>query len=107
MPAITLVIAPKVPWNGVVRWNEVALCQSTSPAKTGTMPERNASTAEMHATGSATRVTHLMPARLIATKPSRMPIASGFTGMPGRYQSCRADAERIAVRPQVGTQPHQ
>ena len=34
-------------------------------------------------------------------------IASGVTGIHGRYHSCSAVAERIAVNPQVGTQPHQ
>ena len=40
-------------------------------------------------------------------KASTTPIASGVTGIQGRYHSCSAVADRIAVNPQVGTQPHQ
>ena len=40
-------------------------------------------------------------------KASTTPIASGVTGIQGTYHSCSAVAERIAVKPQVGTQPHQ
>ena len=32
--------------------------------------------------------------------------ASGVIGMKGRYHSCSAVAERIAVKPQVGIHPH-
>ena len=43
----------------------------------------------------------------MTTNVTTIPTASGVTGMKGRYQSCSAVAERIAVKPQVGTQPHQ
>ena len=43
----------------------------------------------------------------MAVNASTTAIASGVTGTHGRYHWCSADAERIAVRPQVGTQPHQ
>ena len=36
-----------------------------------------------------------------------MPTARGGTGTPGRYHCVMAEAERMAVRPHVGTQPHQ
>ena len=36
-----------------------------------------------------------------------MALASADTGTPGRYHCLIADAERSAVRPHVGTQPHQ
>jgi hypothetical protein len=56
---------------------------------------------------TATRVTRLIPARLSAVKVATMMTASSFTGIHGRYHWCSAEAERMAVRPQVGTQPHQ
>ena len=73
----------------------------------GARPDTKASKADALATGTASRVTHLMPARLSSTKAITRPIASTVTGAPGRYHSCIAEAERIAVMPQVGTQPHQ
>src|SRR5262249_21773248 len=41
------------------------------------------------------------------TKSKTMAMASADTGTPGRYHCLIADAERSAVRPHVGTQPHQ
>jgi hypothetical protein len=73
----------------------------------GTIAERRASAAATLAIGMATRVTARTPSRLIAVKASTTPIASGVIGMKGRYHSCNAVAERMAVKPQVGTQPHQ
>ena len=69
--------------------------------------ERKASAAATQATGMATRVTSRTPSRLIAVKASTTAMASGVIGMNGRYHSCSAVAERMAVKPQVGTQPHQ
>ena len=69
--------------------------------------ESSASSAAALATGIAKRVTVRTPSRLIPAKASTTPIASGVTGIQGRYHSCSAVAERIAVKPQVGTQPHQ
>ena len=69
--------------------------------------ERKASAAAAQATGMAKRVTARTPSRLIAVKASTTAMASGVIGMKGRYHSCSAVAERIAVKPQVGTQPHQ
>ena len=34
-------------------------------------------------------------------------IATASTGRPGTYHCWMAEAERSAVRPQVGTEPHQ
>ena len=45
--------------------------------------------------------------RFTTQKASTMATASVGTGAQGRYHSCRAEADRMAVRPQVGTQPHQ
>ena len=77
------------------------------PGDTGTIAESRASAAARLAIGIATRVTVRTPSRLIPAKHSTTPIASGVTGIQGRYHSCSAVAERIAVKPQVGTQPHQ
>jgi hypothetical protein len=69
--------------------------------------ESRARNAAMLATGMATRVTVRTPSRLIAVKASTTAMASGVIGMKGRYHSCSAVAERMAVKPHVGTQPHQ
>ena len=81
--------------------------QSTSPAAIGASPDTNASNADALATGTASRVTHLMPARLRSMNATTIPMARAVIGTAGRYHSWMADADRIAVRPQVGTQPHQ
>ena len=57
--------------------------------------------------GIARRATHWTPQRLTPAKTTMIPIASGATGMPGRYHCWIAEADRSAVSPQVGTQPHQ
>ena len=98
---------PKKPSNGVSRLKEVAWAKSTVPAKIGMTAERRASAAATLATGIATRETVRTPSRLIPANVSTTPIASGVTGIHGRYHSCSAVAERMAVKPQVGTQPHQ
>jgi hypothetical protein len=85
----------------------VARRQSTWPAAIGASPETKASNAEALATGTATRVTHRMPIRFKAMNDRTSPIARAVTGTPGRYHSWMAEADRIAVIPQVGTQPHQ
>jgi hypothetical protein len=43
----------------------------------------------------------------MAVNETTINVASNVTGIHGRYHACNADAERIAVSPQVGTQPHQ
>jgi hypothetical protein len=101
------VTAPNAPWNGTLRWNEVAWCQSTSPATTGTTAEARASRADRHAIGRAMRVAARTETRFTTQKASTMVTASAGTGAQGRYHSCRAEADRMAVSPQVGTQPHQ
>jgi hypothetical protein len=77
------------------------------PERIGMTAESRASRAATQATGIATRVAMRTPSRLIAVNASTTPTASGVTGIQGRYHSCSAVAERIAVNPQVGTQPHQ
>src|ERR1700681_3286412 len=104
---MALVTSPKSPENGETRWKLEANCQSTVPANTGASPDTSASPAETTAIGMANRVTHRTPARLTRVKSSTRPIASGGTGTSGRYHCVMAEAERIAVKPQVGTQPHQ
>src|SRR4051812_1132659 len=98
-PAIALVTAPKTPWNGVSRWKEVARCQSTVPARTGMRIDSNASPADANAMGIATRVAHFTPIRLTTVKTRTIAHARRWIGTNGRYHSCRAVAERIAVRP--------
>ena len=77
------------------------------PLITGTTAESSASNAAAQAIGMATRDTARTPSRLMTRKVRMIPTASGVTGMNGRYHWCSAVAERIAVKPQVGTQPHQ
>jgi hypothetical protein len=57
--------------------------------------------------GIAKRVTVRTPMRLIAANATTIAIASGVIGMKGTYQACSAVADRIAVKPHVGIQPHQ
>ena len=71
------------------------------------MPDRKASAADPQAMTTATRVTTFIPARFSAVNVATMMTASSFTGIHGRYHWCRAEADRMAVSPQVGTQPHQ
>src|SRR5437899_2541808 len=104
---MALVTAPNAPWNGTFRWNELACCQLTCPVMTGISPDANASTAEPVAMTIANRVTHRTPTRFNAVKASTIRLASSLIGTPGRYHWWIADADRIAVSPQVGTQPHQ
>ena len=106
-PAITLVMLPNQPSNGVLRWRLVACCQSTVPAATGPSPERNARTADPLAIGIASRAAQRTPSRLTAVKNATMPKAAGMTGNSGRYQSRIAVAASSEQRPAVGTQPHQ
>ena len=106
-PAIKLVNSPNQPGNGVVSAKVVARRQSTWPAKIGARPETKASSADALATGTASRVTQRMPTRLSAVNASTMATASAVTGTLGKYHCWMADADKIAVSPQVGTQPHQ
>src|SRR4051812_12248909 len=106
-PAMALVSPPNSPVNGELRWNDDAWCQPTCPVTTGTTPDRKASAADPPAMTTATRVTRFIPARFRAVKVATMMTASSFTGIHGTYHWCSADAERMAVSPQVGTHPHQ
>ena len=63
--------------------------------------------AETVAIGVASRTTQRTPARFTAVNNTTMKMARGVTGTPGRYQEWIAVADRMAVNPQVGTQPHQ
>src|SRR4051795_5905714 len=104
---MALVRPPNHPAKGVCSRKSVACCQSTLPVRMGMRPERKASTAESVAIGTAKRTTQRMPHRLIARKKSTIALAISFAGTMGRNQALIAFAERYAVRPQVGTQPHQ
>ena len=77
------------------------------PAEIGNRPDRNASTAEPNAIGVISRATQRTPQRLMPAKNNTRPQAMSVMGTPGRYQAWMADADRMAVRPQVGIQPHQ
>ena len=69
--------------------------------------DSSARNAAVRPTGIAKRVTVRTPRRLIPTNVTMIPIASGVTGMNGTYHWCSAVADRMAVKPHVGTQPHQ
>ena len=71
------------------------------------MAERNANDAEPAAMIIAKVVTRRRPARFTRVKATTKPDARALTGIPGRYHWCNAEAESSAVRPHVGTQPHQ
>ena len=85
----------------------VACRQSTWPVTIGPSPDRKAKVADTEAIVTATQMTQTMPSRLTTAKQATIAAASGATGTPGRYHCWMADAERMAVRPQVGTHPHQ
>ena len=98
---------PKTPLKGTVRSYDVACCQSTVPNTTGTAAERKASVAEPIAISFTTLAVRATPDRFRAVKASTITIARPVTGSWGRYQWCSADALSRAVRPHVGTHPHQ
>ncbi len=77
------------------------------PAKTGMTTEPKARAAAAKAIGTAKRLTTRTPTRLMATKTQMISVARSLTSIHGRYQAWSAEAERIAVSPQVGIQPHQ
>src|SRR3954454_21562081 len=104
---MALVRPPNHPEKGVCSRKSVACCQSTLPFRSGMSPERKANVADRAAIGTARRTTQRIPHRLIARKKSTIALASSFAGTIGRNQALIAFAERYAVRPQVGTQPHQ
>src|SRR5215831_3662087 len=104
---MALVIAPKAPGKGDVRWNVNARRQSTDPDSIGANAEVKASSTDTDAMATATRPAQTTPSRLITMKSRTMAQASPVTGIPGRNHCLIADAERSAVRPHVGTQPHQ
>src|SRR5262245_42747454 len=107
MPAITEVRLPNQPSNGVVSVKSIACRQSTVPLRIGTSDERKASAAETVAIGIASRATHLIPQKFTRVNAITIAEAPAATGRPGRYHCWMAEADRIAVNPQVGTQPHQ
>lgn len=104
---MALVTPPKAPWNGEIRWNELARRQSTRPARTGATVDTSARAADTQAMGAARRAAQRTPHRLTAQKAVTISTASRVTGIPGRYHWCRAEADSRAVTPQVGTHPHQ
>src|SRR3954452_628913 len=106
-PAIALVTAPKTPGNGDCKCIEGAACQSTLPLQTGMSTDAKASAAEADAMATAKRVTSLMPYRFSTVKASTMTVAATGIGSCGRYHEWIAVADKIAVNPHVGTQPHQ
>ena len=57
--------------------------------------------------GIASRVTQRTPQRFTTVKSATRMIASRGMGTLGKYHSAIAVADKMAVRPQVGTQPHQ
>src|SRR5262245_57941192 len=99
--------SPNQPSNGDVRLYVNAWRQSTSPEIMGTNADKNASVAEPAAIGIASRAIHLTPQRLTKVKKHTIEMATASTGKLGKYQCWSAAAERRAVRPQVGIQPHQ
>src|SRR5689334_15372915 len=106
-PAMIAVSSPNQPGKGTVRCSVAACFQSTVPAMTGANADTNASAAEAVAIGIASRPAHFTPHRLTSVKAATIAQASAETGTFGRYHSWIAAAEKIAVSPQVGTQPHQ
>ena len=104
---MALVRLPNSPWNGEIRCHEAAWCQSTVPAKIGMRLDPRAKRAANVAMGTATRAAHLRPQMLRPANISTKMTARTCVDTPGRYHWWMAPAEKIAVRPQVGTQPHQ
>src|SRR6185503_10704353 len=100
---MTEVRSPNHPAKGEVRVKLVACCQSTAPVHTGTSDDIRASAAETVAIGIASHVTQPMPHRLTTVNKATSAQATASTGRPGRYHCWIAEAERIAVSPQVGT----
>src|SRR4249919_2585185 len=95
--------SPNHPSNGTVRWNEDACCQSTSPTTIGASAEMSASNPDAVAIGTASLPAHFTPQRLTAAKNTTSAHEITVTDTSGRYHSCIAAPEKIAVRPQVGT----
>src|SRR5438552_2287252 len=104
---MTEVSPPNQPVKGRLRDKLVACRQSTVPLSTGINPERKASAADAVAIGIARRVTHLIPQRLTMVKSATSAVATTSTDSSGRNHCWMAAAESSAVKPQVGTQPHQ
>jgi hypothetical protein len=98
---------PNQPAKGVTREKSVACRQSTCPENTGMSAPRNARTADTAPIEIARPLTAFRPHRLITVKNATSPQAITAMGMPGKIHWWIADAERIAVSPQAGTQPHQ
>ena len=71
------------------------------------IPEHRARVKATRAMGLATRTAQRRPHRLTAVKTSTISVAMTLTGTWGRYHWWTASAEKMAVSPQVGTQPHQ
>ena len=73
----------------------------------GASAEMSASSPDAVAIGIASLPAHLTPHRLTAAKKTTRAQEMAVTGTSGKYHSWIAAPEKIAVRPQVGTQPHQ
>ena len=106
-PAITLVTLPNQPSKGVVNVKLKACSQAILPVNNGIKADKNASEAASVAIGIAKRITHFTPQRLTTVKIKTIHEAKSGTDNPGRYHCTMADAANKAVKPQVGTQPHQ
>src|SRR3977135_1868484 len=107
MPAITDVRSPNQPGNGDVSVKVVACLQSTAPLQSGMSDDMKARVAEAPAIGMARRRTQRIPHRFTAVKTETIANATASTGRLGKYHCWMAADESSAVRPQVGTQPHQ
>ena len=105
---MALVRSPNSPANGETRWKLDATCQSTRARQHGGQSGEQGQQAEATAIGTASRVTQRTPPRLTSVNMHHQPDRQRRRpGTSGRYHCVIAEAERIAVRPQVGTQPHQ
>src|SRR3954467_12533798 len=101
------VTSPNHPSKGTVRWNDDACSQFTSPAAIGANAEIKARSPDAVAIGIASLPAHFTPHRFTAAKNRTSVHDMMVTGTAGRYHSWMAAPEKIAVSPQVGTQPHQ
>ena len=106
-PFMADVTFPNIPGKGEIKLKETDCFQSTCPDSIGAKPEIRASVADPTAIGTAKRVTHFSPAILTSVKATTIAVARTGMGTVGKYQWCIALAERSAVSPHVGIQPHQ
>ena len=102
-----LVTRPNNPGNGVSRRKLNAWRQSTCPPTIGPSNERNASSADALAMGIASRPAQFTPSRFTQVNSRMIAMAMAGTGTDGSAHWWIAEPESRAVRPHVGTQPHQ